>query len=123
MNHIKQAAVWLAIAFAAGIAAFYHSPSSAADVHVCTGIQDNARIVYDAVKENGPGAVPEIVNEIAELDEEVLNSAQARVLIQGAFALGLAAEMGASVPLKNFQNAAKEICEIRHGQTADRNNV
>ena len=121
MNHIKQVAIWAAITLAAGIALVYSPSAQAEDVHVCVGIQDNARIVHEAIVKHGPEAVPEIVQEIAEAD--VLSAEQARVLIQGAFALGGAVSAGYPVPLPKFQEAAKAICEYNYGQIADRNNT
>lgn len=112
--------VYLAVvAFAVLVVFFGANKAHAEDVHMCTGISQNAAILYRAFEQHGAEAAEEIAQEVIQSD---LNDGQKYILLQGTFFLQ--ANWGhPSLNLKLFQQAAREICEANFGQIADRNNV
>ena len=121
MNHIRHAAAWAAIVLAAAFAAFYSPSARSADVHVCSGISDNALILYKMVAE---GQEPEaiVANMQEAVDAGLLNIPQASVLVDGLVFL---VQVWGHPDLnpKAFQQVARQVCEARFGQLNDRNNV
>lgn len=121
MNHVKMFVIWFAIAFAAGFVAFHTPASAGEDVHVCSGIKDNAAILYSMVAEGQEPAA--IVADIqAAVNAGVLNIPQASVLEDGLIFL-VQVWGHPDLTLQRFQQTAQQVCEGRFGQIADRNNV
>lgn len=100
---------------------FTPRPAQAADVHVCTDITDNALILYKMVEEQQePQAIAEDI--LQAVKEGGLNEQQAQVLIDGLIFL-VQAWGHPELNAQSFQVLAKQVCEARYGQIADRENI